>query len=167
VKRVLVTYASKHGSTAEVADALAERLDAAGHLCDRLPARGVRSLEGYDCVVLGGSLYTGHWHRDAVRFLRDHAEELDCIPLAVFALGPRTLSEKDVAGSRAQLDAALARLPVAPDLVRIFGGAVDPKKLRFPFSRMPASDARDWAAIDAWAGEVEQLFAGELSRSRG
>ena len=43
---------------------------------------------------------------------------------------------------------------VAPVAVTIFGGVVDPEQLRFPFSRMAPSDARDWDAIAAWADEV-------------
>jgi menaquinone-dependent protoporphyrinogen IX oxidase len=74
-------------------------------------------------------------------------------------MGPRTLDEHEVAGSRAQLDKALAHTPeVAPVAVAIFGGVVDPDKLRFPFNHMPASDARDWDAIEAWADEVAAAF---------
>ena len=43
---------------------------------------------------------------------------------------------------------------VEPVSVAIFGGAVDPARLRFPFRRMPATDARDWEAIGARAEEV-------------
>jgi len=167
MKRILVAHASRHGSTSEVAYVVAEQLRDRGHFVELLPAAQVRDVERYDGVVLGGALYTGRWHEDARRFLRTHAEALEHIPLTVFALGPRTLSEKDVAGSRAQLDAALSRLHVEPELVAIFGGVVEPKKLRFPFSRLPASDARDWQAIEAWADEVGRLLAPELSRSRG
>ena len=77
------------------------------------------------------------------------------LPVAVFAIGPRTLEPDDVQASRDQLDRALEAAPaVLPFTVEIFGGAVDPDKLRFPFNRMPRSDARDWKAIAAWAREV-------------
>jgi flavodoxin len=45
------------------------------------------------------------------------------------------------------------------DAASFFGGVIDPAKLRFPFNRMPASDARDWEAIGAWADEVASLVA--------
>lgn len=62
--------------------------------------------------------------------------------------------------SRQQLDRALAKAPdLVPVSVRIFGGVVDPAKLRFPFTRMDAADARDWTAIDEWADEVLQRLA--------
>jgi menaquinone-dependent protoporphyrinogen oxidase len=156
--RILVACATRHGSTEEVAKAIAAELRTAGCECNLLPAGEVRALDAYDAVVLGGAIYLGRWHRDAVRFLERHRRALSAVSLAVFALGPRTLESADVASSREQLDAALARLPdVHPELVAIFGGVVDPAKLRFPLNRMSASDARDWQAIRAWAAEVAAL----------
>ena len=60
-----------------------------------------------------------------------------------------------MADHRGQLDHALANFPeLRLATVAIFGGVVDPGKLRFPFNRMPASDARDWTAIRTWADTV-------------
>ena len=120
-------------------------------------ASQVEDLAFYDGVVLGGSLYFGRWHTDAVSFLKRFQEQLAGRPFAVFALGPKTASPHDLAESRAQLDRALK--DVDPASVAVFGGAIDPAKLRFPFNRMPASDARDWTAIAAWADEVASLVA--------
>jgi menaquinone-dependent protoporphyrinogen oxidase len=158
---VLVAYATKKGSTCEVAQAVAERLaerDVDVHL---EPAREVESLAGVDSVVLGGALYMGRLHPDARRFLKHHRKALAALPVAVFAMGPLTLEQRDVDGSRRQLDRALSAAPeIQPVSVAIFGGVVDPSKLRFPFNRMPASDARDWDAIRAWAEEVATMLAG-------
>jgi hypothetical protein len=69
------------------------------------------------------------------------------------------MSDEDVAGSRRQLEYALAHEPtLRPSAVAVFGGVVDPDKLPFPFSSMQASDARDWDAIEAWATEVAEAF---------
>jgi menaquinone-dependent protoporphyrinogen oxidase len=160
---ILVAYATKHGSTIEVADAVAAALRDRGHEVDVGPAADVRALDGYSAVVLGGALYMGRYHQDAVRFLKRHRHALDELPLAVFAMGPRTLADAEVASSRKQLDRALEAVPeLTPAAVAIFGGAVDPSKLRFPFKRMPASDARDWDAIGTWGREVGALFATDL-----
>lgn len=157
---ILVAYATKKGSTREVAEEIGGALVKRGLLADVRPASEVRSLEPYTGVVLGGALYTGRWHGDARALLKRHARALERIPLAVFAMGPKTLEEGDVAGARAQLDAALARTPrVTPTLTAIFGGVVDPAKLRFPFSLLPATDARDWDAIHAFAEQVASLSA--------
>jgi menaquinone-dependent protoporphyrinogen oxidase len=160
---VLVGYATKHGSTTEVAEAIAAALREDDHVLDVRAAADVRELDDYTAVVLGGALYMGHLHQDAVGFLKRHRHALEEMPLAVFAMGPKTIAEADVAASRKQLDHALRAVPeLTPVAVAIFGGVVDPSKLRFPFKRMPASDARDWDAIGAWSRNVSALVAGEL-----
>jgi len=157
--RILVAYGSKHGSTGEVAAAIAERLRAAGFEAERKAAAAVDDVGGYDAVILGGALYTGRWHADAVAFLRRHARELDHVPFAVFALGPRSLEPADLAASRKQLEGALARSQdLEPVATAVFGGVVDPKKLRFPFNRLPACDARDWDDIAAFALRCAEAF---------
>jgi menaquinone-dependent protoporphyrinogen oxidase len=149
---LLVAYASKHGSTREVADAVAIRLREHGWNADLQDAADVSSVEGYDGVVLGAALYMGRPHRDARRFLRTHHAALATMPVAVFAMGPLKNEEHDLAGSRAQIDRALGRFDdVTPDVEAVFGGVIDPAALRFPFSHMPAGDARDWDAIRAFA----------------
>jgi menaquinone-dependent protoporphyrinogen oxidase len=154
--RLLVAYATKKGSVAEVAEFIGDTLRDRGLDVDVQPASAVKSVDGYDRVVLGGALYMGRWHADAKAFLKRHHEALATVPLAVFAMGPLTLEEKDVAGARTQLDRALRGQPdLAPVSVAVFGGVVDPAKLRFPFNRMPATDTRDWDRIREWALEVE------------
>jgi menaquinone-dependent protoporphyrinogen oxidase len=75
----------------------------------------------------------------------------------VFALGPKTAEPEDLAQSRAQLGKALQKVPeVKPRSIAVFGGALDPSKLRFPLNRIPASDARDWNAIEAWTDEIRR-----------
>jgi menaquinone-dependent protoporphyrinogen oxidase len=160
-RHVLLAYATKHGSTQEVAGSIAETLAASGYEVDVRAAADVRDLGGYDGVILGGALYMGRWHGGAVGFLERHRHALATIPIAVFAMGPHTLADVDVASARAQLDRALAKVTdVSPSAVAIFGGVIDPTTLRFPLNRMHASDARDWQAITAWANDVAAIFSG-------
>jgi menaquinone-dependent protoporphyrinogen oxidase len=158
---VLVAYASKHGTTREVAESVASTLRSHGFEVEARAAGEVTSLDGVDAVVLGGGLYMARLHADARRFLARHRDRLAELPLAVFAMGPGSTNEKDMAASRKQLDHALAKVSeLRPVEVAIFGGALDPTKLRFPFNHMPACDARDWDAIEAWALRVADAFAG-------
>jgi menaquinone-dependent protoporphyrinogen oxidase len=153
--RVLVAYAPRKGSTREVAEAIAARLQTNGLRAVVQPAGERVDLGTFDAVVLGGALYAGHWHRGARRFLRRHRRVLTTMPVAVYAMGPSTTAEHAMAGSLGQLERALAGVPeVAPVAVTVFGGVIDPDRLRFPFNRMPPGDARDWEAITAWADEV-------------
>jgi menaquinone-dependent protoporphyrinogen oxidase len=159
---ILVAYASKNGSTREVAEAIAGVLSADGHAVDFRRAGEVGDLKSYSGVVLGGSIYVGRWHQDALDFLKRHTDGLAVLPVAIFAMGPRSLTDTEVAQSRAQLDTSLAQVPdVTPATVAIFGGVVDPTKLGCPFNRLPASDARDWTAIRTWADDAASLFAAQ------
>lgn len=155
---VLVAYASTHGSTREVAEAICTPLQEAGLRAHLRPAMDVRELDGYDAVVLGAPLYMGRWHRHAHAFLRRNHRALAGRPLAVFALGPLHDDEKEWSDARAQLDAAVARHGIEAQVVEIFGGRVDPSQLHFPFSKMPAGDARDWDAIAAWGEALPELL---------
>jgi menaquinone-dependent protoporphyrinogen oxidase len=159
---ILVAYATKHGSTREVAESIAATLEEQDLDVEARPAADVDDVSRYDGVVVGGSLYLGRWHPDALGFLRREREALATRPVAVFAMGPRTTEAKDVAGARAQLDGALAKLTgVDPFAVTVFGGVLDPGKLRFPLNRLPASDARDWGAIRGWAAGLAATFRGK------
>ena len=158
---VLVGYATRYGSTQEVAEAVAETLRERGLGVDIQPMREVRTLEGYGAVVLGAALYMFRWHKDARRFLSRHRKALTQLPVAVFALGPvhDPYDEEEWQNSRAQLDKELAKFPwFAPVAKQVFGGKFDPEKLRFPINLFagsePASDIRDWEAIRAWASDL-------------
>jgi menaquinone-dependent protoporphyrinogen oxidase len=157
--KVLVAYATKRGSTREVAEAVAATLAERGLDVDVEPATAVKSVTPYDAVVVGGALYTGRWHREAREFLAHFRYALATRAVAIFGMGPRTMDEHEVADSRGQLDKALAHAPeVRPVAITIFGGVVDPTQLHFPFSRLPASDARDWDAIETWADQIAATF---------
>ena len=152
---VLVAYASKHGTTREVAEFVARTLEQRGLTVEVEEAARVGSIAHYDAVVVGGGLYMGKWHKDARRLLERHRHELSGVRLAVFGMGPDEIAESKVRESRRQLDRSLAATPeLEPVAVTVFGGALQPEAWRFPFSRLPAFDARDWDEIEEWAEEV-------------
>ena len=78
---VLVAYGSRHGSTAGIAETIAEELRRAGCIVTVQPASAVNDLAAYDAVVLGGALYAAHWHADARRFARHFRDSLSMMPL--------------------------------------------------------------------------------------
>lgn len=164
--KILVAFASTHGSTQEVAEAVAATLRDHGLSVDLQPARNVRTLEGYRAVVLGAPLYMFHLHKDALRFLSHHQKALTSgLPIAIFAGGPFSSGDEKASGDeevwqevRRQLDQELARFPwLKPVAIEVIGGKFDPARLRFPWNlvpalrRLPPSDLRDWEAIRCWA----------------
>jgi menaquinone-dependent protoporphyrinogen oxidase len=166
-RKVLVVYASSHGSTQEVAGVVAVILRENDLTVDLQPARSIRTLEGYSAVVLGAPLYMFHLHKDALRFLSKHKKALTRdIPIAIFAGGSiESGEETELQEVRKQLDQELAKFPwLIPLAVEVIGGKFDPTRLHFPWNlipalrQMPARDLRDWEAIRAWAcGLVEKL----------
>ena len=161
--RVLVAYATIHGSTQEVAEVIAMALRECRVTVDVQQARRVRTLAGYRAVVLGASLFMFHMHRDARHFLsRFRGPLTGGLPLAIFAGGPFGKGdESEWQGVRKQLDQELAKFTwLKPAAVEVIGGRFDPTHLRFPWNlipalkQMPASDLRDWTAIRAWASSL-------------
>jgi menaquinone-dependent protoporphyrinogen oxidase len=170
--KILVAYASKHGSTQEIAEAVAQTLREQGLAVDLQAVRSVRTLAGYRAVVLGAPLYIFHWHKDALQFLSRNRSVLEGgMPAAVFAGGPFGKGdEQEWQEVRRQLEGELAKFPwFKPAAVELVGGRFDPTRLRFPYNlipalkQMPASDLRDWGAIRTWAINLAEQFQAVLA----
>ncbi|HEX9121800.1 MAG TPA: flavodoxin domain-containing protein [Actinomycetota bacterium] len=154
---VLVTYASKHGSTRGIAEAIGSRLRERGVDAEVRPIREVAGLERYDGVVVGSAVYLGSWMKEAQAFLDRHAEALGRIPVCLFSSGPTGTDPADGAlldKQRRRLDAVGARDH------HVFAGALDPGHLGFLERRVvkaaktPLGDFRDWSEVECWADEI-------------
>jgi menaquinone-dependent protoporphyrinogen oxidase len=112
MKRILVTYATMAGSTAEVAQTVADEIAKSGLLVEVLPINQVKELAAYDGVVVGGPMIMG-WHRGALRFLRKHRDAFQRIPLAVFvtAMSLTRPAEMSIEGVPVYLDEKLPNPP--------------------------------------------------------
>ena len=159
--RILVSAASKHGATAEIADAIAGTLRDAGHEADLRPPAEVESVDGYDAVILGSAVYAGRWMDDARHFADRHRPGLLERPTWLFSSGPigEPLAPTEEPVDGAKLGAARA----ARDH-RVFPGRINPSDLSWverTITRMvkaPDGDFRDWDAVREWATTI----AGEL-----
>jgi menaquinone-dependent protoporphyrinogen oxidase len=156
-RSILLAYASRYGSTQEVAETIAAALREAGVEVDTRPMQEVTTLDNYDAIVLGAALYNARWHADAHQFLVRHQAALTQRPVAIFTLGPLSTSDAAKRNSRRQLDKELAKYPwLRPAAVEIFAGKYDPSKPGMGFFErlLPARDYRNWAAIRAWASAL-------------
>ena len=171
--RVLVTYGSKHGSTAEIAQAIADGIRAEGVDVDCVSASEAGAIEGYDAVVLGSAVYMRRWRSDAKHFLKRHAGELAERPFWVFSSGPVGDPEKDDPKwlEPRKVVAMAEELGVREHVV--FGGKVpdpDGPMTRSMFENTPPEfrDRRDWHDIAAWSRAIARDVldqAGEPARS--
>ncbi|MGA8048056.1 MAG: flavodoxin domain-containing protein [Dermatophilaceae bacterium] len=176
---ILVAYATRHGSTAEIAEHIATTLTGKGHEALARPVEEVTGLDGYDAVVLGGAAYMFHWLKPAVRFAKKHRDELAAQPVWLFSSGPLGTDLVDAEG-RDVLETTRPRefddltALLRPRGEQVFFGAYDPEAepiglaerftRRLPAARdsMPAGDFRDWDAITVWAEQIaEELDSAE------
>jgi menaquinone-dependent protoporphyrinogen oxidase len=159
---VLVAYASKYGSTAEIAHKIGETIAKNGTPVDIFEVRDVPELKKYTAVVLGSAVYIGRWRKDAVRFMKIHEKELSEKKVWIFSTGPTGKGEpvKLLEG----WDFPSGLKPVAerinPRDITVFHGAVDVSKLNSLHKYMvgkvkvPVGDFRDWKIIVEWAESI-------------
>lgn len=166
--RVLVAHASKRGSTAEIATAVAKTLSEAGLEVDCLNSDEVSDVSPYDAVVLGSAVYMKRWRGDAKHFLRKHSKQLAERPFWVFSSGP--VGDPDQEENPDWLEPPKIVKKVeelgARDHV-VFGGRL-PAEPHGPMEKAMVTgvpiefrDRRDWDQIHTWAtGIASGLGAG-------
>jgi menaquinone-dependent protoporphyrinogen oxidase len=162
----LVAYASKHGSTTEIAEAIGAVLRERGLETDVRPAREVRDVGGYRLVVVGSALYMGKWQSDATDFLKRFERELKTRPTWLFSSGP-TGGTPEAEAKVAEANASPERVPPPGDVTKrgerigargyaTFGGSLGvTEEVTGLFERwIPRGDWRDFDAIRAWATAI-------------
>jgi len=160
--KALVAYASKNGSTAEIAQAIAEELRSHGLEADCLEAGEVRDLEPYGAVVLGSAVYMKRWRPSARRFLRRHRAALSGLPWWVFNSGPvGKPSDDPKAAEWAAPPKVMARVEASGAREHaVFGGRLPLKPRNFVERAMVKNtpkefaDRRDWEEIRRWAAGI-------------
>jgi menaquinone-dependent protoporphyrinogen oxidase len=169
---VLIAYASKHSSTAEIAERIGAVMREAGCTVEVRPASAVRDLSGYDAVVLGSAVYAKRWRPAARSFARRHARTLKALPVWLFSSGPLGAPEEHPTAPMPPFAERLALQVGAREHV-MFGGRVplDPSNFieRAMLTNTPPekADARDWPAIEAWARGVAEQVLGEAQGPSG
>ncbi len=84
--RILIAYASKTGSTEEIAQAIGKELKAAGHTADVVGIGNVTSIQGYDAVLIGGPMYMGRIDGGVGKWVKHHYQDLTRVPVAGFVV---------------------------------------------------------------------------------
>jgi menaquinone-dependent protoporphyrinogen oxidase len=83
-KRVLVAYAGRYGSTAEVAEAVGQEFSQCGAAVDVCAVKDVTDIESYDAVIVGSAIYYGKWLSEAVKIVTNSEGVLSRMPVAYF-----------------------------------------------------------------------------------
>lgn len=161
MRKVLVAYASKAGSTGEVAEAIGQVLNAKGITVDVRQVKKVKDVSGYQAFVIGSAIRMGRWLPEATKFLEVHKNELSQSPTAFFTVCLTLAEDNEKNRSEVKGYMQSVRAILEPVSLGLFGGKLDLGKLSFIERFIMANlikaregDFRDWDAIRGWAGEL-------------
>ncbi len=168
--RVLVSYATRHGSTREIAQRIAERLESSGLSVDCRAIGEVSDLSTYDAALIGSAIHDQEWLTEATDSLARLGANLAGRPVWLFSVGMPAALPRKLQGwamqEEGQMEAKLARIVRARGH-RLFSGVVrkqhlTPKgRVKFRIMGGRYGDFRDWTQIETWA----QLVADDLTRN--
>lgn len=173
--KVLVAYASRYGTTGEVAGEIATTLINSGLDAEVKLIENITDLTQYDSVIVGSPVRIGKWLPEATEFVEQHKKQLSQLKVAYF-LTSMTLGTSQQLDERDEvkeiLDDVQQQVPeVIPVSKGYFAGALDYGKMspamRTAFKLMANAadkdasegDYRDWEAIGRWAREVGQIIS--------
>jgi menaquinone-dependent protoporphyrinogen oxidase len=166
-RKILVTYASNYGATAEIAGRIGELLLQAGLQVDLISVDGVRDLTPYQAVILGSGVYIGQWNKKAAAFVQNNQKSLADRQVWLFSSGPTGVGDPVELLNGWRLPAALQPVVsrIQPCGTVVFHGFINPDRLNFiqkwvikNIVKKPFGDYRDWDAIEAWTGTVAQAL---------
>jgi menaquinone-dependent protoporphyrinogen oxidase len=154
--QVLVTYGSKRGGTAELAQMLADGLREEGLTVAVFRPESVKHLDHFDAVIVGGTVYAFRWHKSARRFVRRHAKELRSRPTYFFSSGPLddSATTKEIPPTKG-VSALMERVGACGHAT--FGGRLSPDATGLTASKMAKRHSGDWrdpAHVRSWAKTV-------------
>ena len=175
--KVLVTAASRHGSTAEIATIIADILRASDIDAETLPPEAVASVDAYDAVILGSAVYGGQWLEPARAFAARHADDLATRPVFLFSSGPLGYPSRRPTDPT---DATVIELSTGAMDLQVFPGRLIGRNLSLQErliamkTHVPYGDFRPWDDILDWTREIacylhveESAAAGEARRADG
>jgi menaquinone-dependent protoporphyrinogen oxidase len=178
--RVLVGYASRFGSTRDIADRIASVLRTDGSDVDLRQAGDIADFDRCDAVVFGSGVYDGSWTTEATELMRRHAAILARKPLWLFSVGSFGDRHPIVGGLMKKEPREINEFErtLHPRDYRVFAGVIDldhwPSWGRLLFKAFGGhhGDNRHWPDIDAWAEEIAHelakrpVHAGDIGRKK-
>jgi menaquinone-dependent protoporphyrinogen oxidase len=158
--KILVTYATRAGSTVDVAAAIGEALARRGFSVNVVPVKDKPNPANYQAVLMGSAIRMGSWLPEAVDFIKTNQQALNKMPIALFTVHMLNIEDDDTsrAARLAYLDTVRPLLNKAEEVY--FAGKMDFSRLSF-LDRLVAgmvkaveADHRDWDKIRNWTPAI-------------
>ena len=168
--RILITYASRTGTTAETAEVIRRTLEEDGAQVDVLPMQEVQDLSPYQAVIAGSAIREARWLPEAVQFVRAHQITLRHKPFAMYTVCITLAMQNGERYRNAVMEwTAPVRAIVQPLSEGLFAGRLDFSKLPFNWDTLklrftvamgvfPRGDHCDWNAVRAWAESLKPML---------
>ena len=160
--KILVAYATKYGSTQQIAEKVGEVFRQANLDVDVVQVDRVRDLTPYKVVILGSAVYIGKWRKEAVEFLKKNVQALAERQVWIFSSGPT--GEGDpvelMKGWRFPTELQPFVDQIKPHDIAVFHGNLSTEKMNFMEKQViktvkaPVGDFRDWNAVTDWANSI-------------
>jgi len=169
-KKILVTYASRTGFTAQIAEAIHKTLVKNGEEAELLPIENVNDLSSYHAVIIGSPIRKSKWLPEAMQFLQTHRAELARKRVATFTVCITiAMSNTERYQDAVRQWIAPVRALTKPVSEGLFAGRLDFSKLHWTLDTLllritvalgvfPKGDHRDWNAVHAWAQDLSPLL---------
>jgi menaquinone-dependent protoporphyrinogen oxidase len=168
-KKILVTYASRTGATAQIAEAIHKTLVKNGEEAELLPMENVNDISAYHAVIIGSPIRKSQWLPEAMQFIQTHKAELARKRVATFTVCITIAMSNTERYQQAVREwIAPVRAQVLPISEGLFAGRLDFSKLPWTLDTLllritvalgvfPKGDHRDWNAVHTWAQGLGHL----------
>ncbi len=165
-KKILVTYDSKHGATAEIAERIDTILSEKGLSTKLVSLEDPVDPEPFDAVILGSAIYIGQWRKKAVKYLKAYRQQLAEKKCWIFSTGPTGTGDPSELLKGWEYPDGLKETieAISPSSIIVFHGVIDEdklntlEKLTIKMVKAPTGDFRDWGAVQEWAEEIAETL---------
>jgi menaquinone-dependent protoporphyrinogen oxidase len=122
--KILITYGTTEGQTAQIADHLAGVIRDRGLEAETMNLKQSAdvSVAGYDAVIIGGSVHMGKHQEEVVDFVRKNRADLARLPSAFFSVS--LAANGDLANAEAYVENFAQQAGWRPTKVGLFSGAL-------------------------------------------
>lgn len=166
---VLITYSTRHGSTADIAWSVKNSFQDDGIDSEVKRIQDVDDVRKYSLVIIGAPIYNNKILHEAVEFTRLHKDPLSKRMTALFVVGASLKDKDDEKILKTLKIADEAGKYISPEDVGMFAGKLLPENLPIKerinamFNQDKTGDFRDWRDIGEWADKIKKIFLQKLN----